>query len=168
MATPASGADPDKWLTLNGKPFSFDPGSKNEAARILDYKPGYYSFKATPNVPDGLVLQVVGEDQPLPVNVPREWDWIPRSYAGIYEIKASAPDQPVYTARIKVFPSQISQDRYDQMLEEISSTAFDLLFSLKSPASARVKTARRERQSSALREFYLLQPIIFKFTSFWR
>ncbi len=165
MAIPASGADPDKWLTLNGKPLSFLAASDNQQAGVKDFDYHFNQFRATRFTPDRLVIQAEGEDAPVVPTAPGLWEWRPRSYAGVYQFQVTAPGLPVQTARVRVFPTQISQARYDQMLEEISSTAFDLLFSLKSPASARVKTARRERQSSALREFYLLQPIIYKLTS---
>ncbi len=165
MAIPASGANPDNWLTLNGKALSISPASDNQQAEIKDYDYHFNQFRATASTPDRLLIQLEGDDEPIVPSAPGLWEWKPRSYAGVYYFQVSAPGHPPYTARVRVFPTQISQARYDKMLEEISSTAFDLLFSLKSPANARVKAAQRQWQTSALREFSLLQPIIFKLTS---
>lgn len=153
MDTPASGAE--SWLTLNGKPLSFQAGDDNSAVGAVEYPPNM--LRVTPNAPDWLEVWVDGEK--LETERYGLWYWRPRGFAGIYELTLKAPNYTPRIALVRVLPSRLSYERWEAMLEEIRDTSEDLLFQLQSPAFERARIRSRRERSSALREYQLIKAI---------
>ena len=80
----------------------------------------------------------------------------------MYFLQVSAPGYPLLTAKVRVLPGKLSYSRYQAMLAEISEIATDLLFSVHSPVGERVIAQFGSKQASALREYQLIQPIVYE------
>ncbi len=156
MATPVSGAD--TWLTLNRLPLSFQDDDENLTAHAVENHKSILVI--TPNAPDNLRISV--DDEEIETYRYGRWDWYPKDYAGLYQLQVSAPGYPLLIAQVRVLPSKLSQERYEVMLKDISEVAADLLFSLHSPAGERAKAQLREQQTSPLRDYHLIQPIVYQ------
>jgi len=132
MATPVSGVN--SWLTLNGRPLSFDPGSDNLATGAVEY--GDNQLSITSRAPDHLEIRVDGER--LETERYGRWIWRPAGFAGLYDIEVSSPEKHVYHTQVRVIPSHFSQLHHEWMLKEIGQFSADLLFQLNSPATEMV------------------------------
>ena len=128
MAILVSGAN--TWLTLNRVPLNFQDDDENLTYAVENHKS---ILVITPNAPDNLRISVDNEE----IETYRYgcWDWYPKDYAGLYHLQVSAPGYSLITAKVRVSPSKLSQERYEVMLANISEIATDLLFSIYSPAS---------------------------------
>jgi predicted component of viral defense system (DUF524 family) len=156
MAIPVSGVD--RWLTLNGKSLSFQEGDENLDALALE---NHNNILATTSyAPDDLRISV--DDEEIETNRYGRWYWYPAQYAGLYQLQISAPGYSLYIANVRVLPGKLSQERYEAMLEDISSIATDLLFSLHSPAKERAKRGERGQLSSAFRDYHHVQLIVYQ------
>jgi len=156
MVTLTSGAN--TWLTLNGQPLRFADDDENLAANAIENHRN--TLLITRQAPDDLQISI--DDEPVETHRYGRWDWYPKDYAGLYTLEVSAPSYPLLTTKVRVLPSKLSQERYEAMLNEISEIATDLLFSLASPAGERAKIHLRGQQTSALRDYYLIQPMIYE------
>src|SRR5436190_22856007 len=154
MDIPISGVD--SWLTLNGKPLSFQAGDENEGADVAKNRNNL--LRVTFNAPDSLQIRV--ENELLETEIYGRWYWQPTDYAGLYQLEVLAPNYPPYIAKVRVRPGKLSTQRYYSMLRDISQVATDLLFSLHSPAGVKVTARSRDKEQSALREFQLVQHIM--------
>src|SRR6266852_2488461 len=119
MATLVSGAN--TWLILNGKPLSFNDDDENLAAQAVENHKNI--LQITSNAPDNVQISV--DDEPVETYRYGRWDWYPDDYAGLYTLQVSAPGYPLLTAKVRVLPSKLSQERYEAMLNEISEIATD-------------------------------------------
>jgi hypothetical protein len=153
MAIPASGAD--TWLTINGQPLGFQPGNDNLAAATLEFEDN--ELQVTAHAPRGIEIWIEGER--LRSGYAGYWLWRPKAYAGLYEITIKTPSQETYTASVRVLPGQLSLERYEQMLDDISVISEDLLYQLHAPAYERAKVRSQQGHSSALREYQLIKAI---------
>lgn len=156
MVTPVSGAN--TWMKLNGKPLSFDDEEENLDAGARENSKNM--LIVTPNAPDDLQISV--DDEPVETYRYGRWDWYPSDYAGLYQLQVSAPGYPLLTANVRVLPGKLSYERYQFMLNDISDIATDLLFSVNSPVGERVVAQFGSKQTSALREYHLIQPIVYE------
>ena len=156
MAILVSGAN--TWLTLNRVPLNFQDDDENLAAHAVENHKSILVI--TPNAPDNLRISVDNEE----IETYRYgcWDWYPKDYAGLYHLQVSAPGYSLITAKVRVSPSKLSQERYEVMLANISEIATDLLFSIYSPASEKAIIQFRDQPASALRDYHLIQPIIYQ------
>ncbi len=159
MDIPISGVD--SWLTLNGKPLSFQADDENERADAAENRDNL--LKITNDAPDGLQIRV--ENELLKTERYGRWYWRPTDYAGLYQLEVLALGYPPSIARIRVRPGKLSTQRYYSMLRDISQVATDLLFSLHSPAGVKVTARSRDKEQSALREFQLVQHIMHELCS---
>ena len=154
MDIPTSGVD--TWLTLNGKPLSFQKDDENERADAAENRNNL--LRITIDAPDGLQIRV--ENEPLETERYGRWYWRPRDYAGLYQLEVLAPGHAPFTARVRVRPGKLSAQRYISMITDINQFATDLLFSLHSPAGVKVIARSRGKEQSALREYQLIQHIV--------
>jgi len=153
MAIPVSG---DKsWLTINGQQLVFNPGDDNSDAGAVEYSPN--SIRITNLAPDDLELFIDGERQETERY--GRWSWYPRGFAGIYELVVRSKSEGSKTALVRVLPSRLTMERWEQMLEDIRTVSEDLLFQLQSPAYERAKPRSRQSESSALRDYHLIKGI---------
>ena len=153
MVTPASGAD--TWLTINGQPLSFQPGEDNLAVAALEFEDN--ELQVTVHAPRGIEIRIEGER--LRSAYAGYWLWRPKAFAGLYEITIQTPGQEAHTATVRVLPGQLSLERYEQMLDDISVISEDLLYQLHAPAFERARVRSRQGHSSALREYQLIKAI---------
>src|SRR5436305_12200311 len=114
MATPVSSVN--TWLTLNGKPLSFRDGDENLGAQAIENHKNILLI--TPQAPDDLHISV--DDEPVETYRYGRWDWYPKDYAGLYQLQVSASRYPLITAKVRVLPSKLSQERYEAMLDDIN------------------------------------------------
>jgi len=154
MGILASGAD--TWLTLNGKPLSFRRGEENVDANALEY--GYNTLKVTLSAPDDVEIRI--DEEPLETEIYGRWNWRPRGFAGLYQIQVRAPGRAVHTAQVRVLPSKLSYERYQQMLVDIARVAEDLAYQIRSPAGEKVAIGASASRSSALREYKLVRSLV--------
>lgn len=154
MDIPTSGVD--MWLTLNGKPLSFQKDDENERADAAENRNNL--LKITSDAPDGLQIRV--ENELLETERYGRWYWRPRDYAGLYHLEVLVPGHAPLTTRVRVRPGKLSAQRYISMITDINQFATDLLFSLRSPAGVKVIARSRGKEQSALREFQLIQHIV--------
>lgn len=154
MDIQASGAN--AWLTLNGNALSF--GTEEDVVEAIEDEKNI--LRITKCAPEDISISVDNEE--IETYLYGRWDWYPKEYAGLYLLEVSAPGYPLYTAKVRVWPKKLSHERYASMLTDISTIAADLLFSLNSPASERAVIGAREHQPSALRDYYLIQPIVYE------
>lgn len=158
MATQVSGANADAsgWLTLNGQPVLFQDDTENLDAGATEYQKNY--FLATAQTPHRLKIYI--DEQFLDTKMAGYWEWKPRSYAGLYELRVEAPGYPDVVTKVRVVPRYFTQALYRKMQDELSSIAVDLLFSLVSSISERVENVRRLQESSPLQEYRRVRAII--------
>lgn len=151
MAIPVSGvnSNPDTWLTFNEKPLLFQENTENSHLKIVELST--CEIEATAVAPKYMKLQV--EEQYLSTNYYGLWSWRPEDHAGLYTIQVSARDYPTCTTHLRVFPLKISEERFAIMLEELSATAVDLLFRLRSPALEKTTQVTRYHETSALHDY---------------
>ncbi len=155
MGIQAFGAD--TWLTLNGKPLHFHNEEDTVVEAIEDQK---NILQITKYAPDDICISVDNEE--IQTYRYGRWDWYPKDYAGLYLLEVSAPGYPLYAIKVRVWPKKLSHEHYETMLAEISEIAVDLLFSINSPAHERVTARARSGQPSPLRDYHLIQPLIYK------
>lgn len=156
MVTPVSGAN--TWLKLNGASLSFSDDEENLEAGAKENSKNV--LVVTHNAPDNLQISV--DDEPVETYRYGRWDWYPRDYAGLYQLQVSAPGYPLLMANVRVLPGKLSYERYQFMLNDISDVAVDLLFSVNSPVGERAVAQFGSKQTSALREYHLIQPIVYQ------
>ena len=156
MVTPVSGAN--TWLKLNGVPLSFDDNEENLEADAKENRKNV--LIVTQKAP--VDLQISVDDEPVETYYSGRWDWYPKDYAGLYQLQVSAPGYPLLMANVRVLPGKLSYERYQYMLNDISEVATDLLFSVNSPVGERAVAQFGSRQTSALREYHLIQPIVYQ------
>jgi len=156
MDIPASGAD--NWLTINGKPLSFH--SENDNFQIGVKESEGNIIRITNNAPDDLEIWV--DDEQLETERYGSWYWRPKCFAGLYHFTLIAPNRPTESTYIRVLPSRMSYERYEQMLGDIQTISEDLLFQLQSPASERLTSRAQSYSSSALREYKLIKEVFPK------
>ena len=154
MDTPVSGAN--SWLSIQGRLIFCSPDNENHQLDIHEY--GSYTIKTTPYAPEDVSLFLDGE------MIESEhyglWLFRPKHYAGLYTLTATAPDQPDQEAWIRVFPHKFTQKAYEQMKDELSQIAVDLLFHLNSPALERAHYVPRTQQTSALQDYKQIRKIV--------
>lgn len=153
MDIPVSGDKP--WLTINGYPLSTDPGVDNSDAGAVEYSRN--TIRITDSAPDDLELYIDGEQQETERY--GRWSWYPRGFAGIYELVARSKSNGSKTALVRVLPSRLTMERWEQMLEDIRTVSEDLLFQLQSPSYERAKPQSRQSETSALRDYHLIKGI---------
>ena len=153
MDIPASGAD--NWLTINGQPLFFHSEDDNLQVGAKEAEKNIIRIKN--NAPDDLEIWV--DDEQLETERYGSWYWRPKSYAGIYRFTVIAPDRQTETTFIRVLPSRMSYERYEQMLGDIQAISEDLLFQLQSPSSERLTPRNQTYSSSALREYKLIKAV---------
>lgn len=155
MDIPASGVD--TWLTLNGKPLHFHDDEDAVVEAVEDQK---NVLIATKYAPEDISISVDNEE--IETYKYGRWDWYPKDYAGLYVLEVSAPGYPLYAVKVRVWPKKLSHDRYEAMLADINEVAVDLLFTTSSPARERVAAQARSGQSSPLRDYHLIQPLVYQ------
>lgn len=153
MAIQASGVS--RWLTLNGQPLRFGPDEENLAAEAKEY--GGNTFRLTADAPDHVAVRVEGEL--LDTAVYGRWLWQPGGYAGLYDVEVII-GQKRYATQVRVLPSNLSQERYEHMLRQISQFSTDLLFQLFSWATERVSLDQIEQMPSPLRTYTLAKELM--------
>lgn len=154
MDTLASGDKP--WLTINGHPLVFDPGDDNSDAGAVEYPAN--QIRMTTHAPEDLELFIDGE--PQETEIYGRWAWRPRGFAGIYELTASSKSGGKRMALVRVLPSRLTMDRWEQMFEDIRTVSEDLLFQLQSPAYERAKPRARQAELSAFRDYHLIKDFL--------
>lgn len=159
MATQASGVD--TWLTLNRVPLNFKRGDENLACNASER--GYNALRLTALAPDQVEIRIDGEL--LETEIYGRWIWNPRGFAGLYEVEVRAAGQRPYGTLVRVLPSLLSFERYEKMLDDISQTAADLALRIQSPASEKAVLGAKEQPPSALREYELVQRLMFDMAS---
>ncbi|WP_170143042.1 DUF2357 domain-containing protein [Thermosporothrix hazakensis] len=154
MATPISGVN--RWLTINQKPLRFHPEDENEGLAIREFSTNY--IRLTNEAPAQVTIVIDGEElQTARYGI---WQWKPGGYAGLYRIEVLSPGLPTKTALVRVFPHKLTQHHYEQMQDELSKLALDLLYSLDSPAIERTTLAQKRYEPSPLQEYYIIQQIV--------
>jgi len=153
MDIPASGAD--SWLTINGQPLSFHPEDDNLQVGARESERN--SIRITRQAPDDLEIWI--DDEQLETERYGFWNWRPKSFAGLYRITVVAHNRPTESTFIRVLPSRMSYERYEQMLGDIQIISEDLLFQLQSPSSEHLTARNRSYSSSALREYKLIKAV---------
>jgi hypothetical protein len=156
MVTPVSGVN--TWLKLNGQALSFNDDEENLEAGAKENSKNI--LQITSYAPDNLQISV--DDEPVETYRYGRWDWYPEDYAGLYVLEVSAPGYPLLTANVRVLPGKLTYAHYQAMLNEISEIAADLLFSVHSPVGERVIAQFGSKPASALREYQLIQPIVYQ------
>lgn len=154
MVTPASGAN--IWLTLNGVPLRFQEGYEHLEAQALEYKKN--TFEITKHAPHSIEIFV--DQEPLETRIPGYWQWQPRTYAGLYEIRVTAHSYSDQYAMVRVSPQYFTRQLYKKMQDDLSTIAADLLFRLQSPASEYVESIKRFQETSLLQEYKKTKHII--------
>lgn len=154
MGTRVSGVD--HWLRLNGVPLSFRRGDENLEAQATEYQPN--RLRITSDAPDD--LEIRDDDGPIETEVYGRWNWSPRGYAGLYQLTVTAPGYPPQMTLVRVLPSKLSYERYQQMLKDINEVSIDLLLDLHSPASEKATLRYLRQHPSALRDYELLHPLV--------
>jgi len=154
MATQVSGVN--GWLRLNHTQLLFGPKEENLDAQVEENKEN--SLRVTPKAPEDLQIYIDGER--LETEVYGRWLWRPRDYAGLYSLLVKTPDGLTASTQVRVLPSKLSQERYEQMLEDISKISSDLLFRLSSPAREYAMLRHSRKQPSALSEFALVRHLL--------
>ncbi len=156
MAIPISGAD--TWLTLNGKPLSFQSDSENLDVQAHEMRDNI--LRITDLAPDD--MQIYVDEKRLETERYGRWLWKADGYAGLYTLQVYVSDHEPQMARIRVLPEKLSYERYKLMLDNIGKIAIDLLFRLNSPAGEKAITQFREEEASALRNYELIQRIMIE------
>jgi predicted component of viral defense system (DUF524 family) len=159
MATPISGVD--RWLTVNKRPLSFQPGNENETLDIAEYSTN--TIRITDVAPDEIVLSLDG--QRLETERYGLWTWRAEAFAGLYQLAVQTAEGLTYTAWIRVFPQKLNQARYEKMQTELSAIAMDLLLRLDSPTSERAISVPRQQDTSPLHDYRQIHTILEKLQS---
>jgi len=154
MVIPVSGDKP--WLFVNGHFLNFDPGDDNSDAGAVEYPPN--QVRITEWAPDDIEFFIDGERQETERY--GRWAWSPRGFAGIYELTAQSKSEGTKTALVRVIPSRLSMERWEQMLEDIGTISEDLIFQLQSPAFERAKPRSRQSETSGLRDYQLIKELL--------
>ena len=166
MAIPTSGVN--HWLTMrrdtirpgapvkSRNPILFDEGSENKALGVVEY--GHYVIEATNVVPGALTLWIDGER--IETRISGFWQWKADDYAGLYHFEMQAPTGELYQTQIRVFPHKISIPAYNQMKQELSAIALDLLLRLDSPAHELAAYGERKEDTSALHDYMQMSNIL--------
>jgi hypothetical protein len=154
MDIPTSGAD--TWLTLNGKPLSFQDGNENLDSQAHELRDN--TLRITDTAPDELEIYV--DEKRLETERYGRWLWKADGYAGLYLLQVYVPGHSPQVARVRVLPEKLSYERYQAMLDDISKIAIDLLFRLNSPAGEKAIAQFREEEASALRNYELVHKIM--------
>lgn len=162
MAIPVSGVDAGThaWLTLNNKPISLQEGAENLEVEAEEYKKNY--FRTTAHTPRPVEIFI--DQKPLYTHDYGFWEWRPVTYAGLYELRIHAPgsDYPDQITKVRVVPQYFTQKLYQNMQDDLSNIAADLLFNLVSSISERVEIVKRLQDSSPLQEYRHIRVIIDK------
>jgi len=153
MDIPASGAD--SWLTINNQPLSFH--SENDNLQVNAKEAERNFIRITKNAPDNLEIWV--DDEQLETERYGFWYWRPKSFAGLYHFTVIVPNHQTESTFVRVLPSRMSYERYEQMLGDIQSISEDLLFQLQSPSSERLTPHNQSYSSSSLREYKLIKAV---------
>lgn len=153
MVTQASGVS--RWLTLNGQPLRFGPDEENLEAEAKEY--GRNFFRLSAGAPENVAIRVEGEF--LDTAVYGRWLWRPLGFAGLYDVEIVIGHHN-YSTRVRVLPGNLSQERYEYMLRQISQFSADLLFQLFSWASERVGLDQIEQMQSPLRTYTLARELM--------
>jgi hypothetical protein len=158
MAIPTSGgnSDPGAWLTLNGKPVIFQEGAENLHAGAMEYKQNELCI--TTNAPRPLAIFI--DQEPLHTRDYGYWQWRPRTYAGLYELRVKVRNYPDQVTKIRVIPQYFTQTLYQKMQDDLANIAVDLLFSLVSSVSERVKNVKRFQDTSPLQDYRQVRIIV--------
>ncbi|GCF11076.1 DUF2357 domain-containing protein [Dictyobacter arantiisoli] len=160
MAIPVSGVNTglDTWLTINDRPVSFQAGTENLAVEAMEYKQNY--VRATVYAPHPVEIFI--DQKPLNTYNYGLWLWKPFTYAGLYELRVHVPgsDYPDQVTKVRVVPQYFTQKLYQNMQEDLSNIAADLLFNLVSSVSERVKTVQRLQDASPLQDYRHIRLII--------
>ncbi len=159
MAIPISGVN--RWLTINQRPLSFQPGNENEALDIAEYSTNI--IRITNDAPDEMVLSLDGKR--LETERYGIWTWRAEAFAGLFQLVVQTPADQAYTAWIRVFPQKLNQARYEKMQTELSTIAIDLLFRLDSPANERAIYAPSQQDASPLHDYRQIHTILGKLQS---
>jgi hypothetical protein len=153
MGIPASGAD--SWLTINGQPLSFHSENDNQQVGAKESERNF--IRITDLAPDDLEIWV--DDEQLETERYGFWYWRPGCFAGLYRFTLIVPNRQTESTFVRVLPSRMSYERYEQMLGDIQAISEDLLFQLKSPACERLTPRKQSYASSALREYKLITAV---------
>lgn len=158
MGIPVSGVD--TWLTINNQPLSFNSDNDNLQVNAEESERNF--IRITKNTPDNLEIWV--DDEQLETERYGSWFWRPKGYAGIYRFTLIAPNHKTETTFVRVLPSRMSFERYEQMLADIQTISEDLLFQLQSPSTERLSSHDQSYSSSSLREYKLIKAVIPELT----
>lgn len=137
-------------------PILFDEGSENKALGVVEY--GHYVIEATNVVPGALTLWIDGER--IETRISGFWQWKADDYGGLYHFEMQAPTGELYQTQIRVFPHKISIPAYNQMKQELSAIALDLLLRLDSPAHELAAYGERNEDTSALHDYMQISNIL--------
>jgi hypothetical protein len=138
MATQVSGAS--RWLTLNGVPLRFGPGTINTVDGVREYKES--QFRITEAAPDDVEIRV--DSERLVTERYGRWIWRPAGFAGLYDVEVSAPNHGVHKTQVRVLPGNITLRQQARMYKDITDISVDLLFQLHTPAREYVGTISGE------------------------
>ena len=97
---------------------------------------GTIRSRSLSSAPDDVEIRI--DEEPLETEIYGRWTWRPRGFAGLYQIQVRAPGRAVHTASVRVLPSKLSYERYQQMLVDIAHVAEDLAYQIRSPAGEKV------------------------------
>ena len=158
MVIPVSGVN--NWLTINGLAVSFETGNENSHLNLVEER--RHEIRLTKAAPINTEVTIVDSENDLDNPSYNIWFWKPDKFSGLYELQVSAPDFPIATAQVRIYPRKVSYDEYRKMLEDIAAISYDLLFRVGSPASEKAVAQKAEEQSSALRHYELLKTIVDK------
>jgi len=158
MDIPVSGVD--TWLTINSQPLSFNSDNDNLQVGAKESERNF--IRITKNTPDDLEIWV--DDEQLETERYGLWFWRPKSFAGLYSFTLIAPNHKTEKTFVRVLPSRMSFERYEQMLADIQTISEDLLFQLQSPSSERLSPHDQSYSSSSLREYKLIKAVFPELT----
>jgi hypothetical protein len=154
MATQVSGAS--RWLTLNGVPLRFGPGTINTVDGVREYKES--QFRITEAAPDDVEIRV--DSERLVTERYGRWIWRPAGFAGLYDVEVSAPNHGVHKTQVRVLPGNITLRQQARMYKDITDISVDLLFQLHTPAREYVGTISGEAYQSPLRSYRLIENLV--------
>jgi hypothetical protein len=153
MDIPVSGAD--SWLTINGHSLSFHSEDDNLQVNAKESERNF--IRITNQAPEDFEIWV--DNEQLETERYGSWYWRPRSFAGLYRFTLVCHNRQTESTFVRVLPSRMSYERYEQMLGDIQSISEDLLFQLHSPSSERLSSQNQSYSSSALREYKLIKAV---------
>jgi hypothetical protein len=170
-----SGAD--IHFELEGRPLHFYPVQEHPYPNIQEHldpniiecnsneKRGYL---LTATLPPSMALPrtftVLADEEPLDTPDYKLWEWKPPlGFAGLSHLSIQVDGQPLLETYVRVFPEKVTLGRYEYMLSDISRTSIDLLLKLNPSLTEHAIIQQREQDSSALREYTLLNRLIGDF-----